>query len=280
MEFSLKTKLVTGYGCLKKIGEIVQSFGVKKVLLCTDAFLLQTPAAHTIQRELEERGIGCVVYDQPQSEPTDVQCDEGAKFCKEQEVELIVALGGGSVMDQAKAMSAIVTNGLSCCQLDNVSIPKRMLPLICIPTTAGTGSEVTFVAVITNTKAQYKMTIMDSDHLSPDIVLEANLAGIDAVRPGRPAMDVDSACRQVIEKSGYGSFFTHRTGHGIGLHLHEEPYIQTRSPLILEEGMIFSIEPGIYLPGKGGVRIEDLVIVTAHGAEVLSCAPKDLQVLQ
>ena len=128
-----------GYGCLKKIGEIVQSFGVKKVLLCTDAFLLQTPAAHTIQRELEERGIGCVVYDQPQSEPTDVQCDEGAKFCKEQEVELIVALGGGSVMDQAKAMSAIVTNGLSCCQLDNVSIPKRMLPLICIPTTAGTG---------------------------------------------------------------------------------------------------------------------------------------------
>lgn len=97
MEFSLKTKLVTGYGCLKKIGEIVQSFGVKKVLLCTDAFLLQTPAAHTIQRELEERGIGCVVYDQPQSEPTDVQCDEGAKFCKEQEVELIVALGGGSV---------------------------------------------------------------------------------------------------------------------------------------------------------------------------------------
>lgn len=171
MEFSLKTKLVTGYGCLKKIGEIVQSFGVKKVLLCTDAFLLQTPAAHTIQRELEERGIGCVVYDQPQSEPTDVQCDEGAKFCKEQEVELIVALGGGSVMDQAKAMSAIVTNGLSCCQLDNVSIPKRMLPLICIPTTAGTGSEVTFVAVITNTKAQYKMTIMDSDHLSPDIAL-------------------------------------------------------------------------------------------------------------
>ena len=75
------------------------------------------------------------------------------------------------------------------------------------------------------------------------IVLEANLAGIDAVRPGRPAMDVDSACRQVIEKSGYGLFFTHRTGHGIGLHLHEEPYIQTRSPLILEEGMIFSIEP-------------------------------------
>lgn len=74
-------------------------------------------------------------------------------------------------MDQAKAMSAIVTNGLSCCQLDNVSIPKRMLPLICIPTTAGTGSEVTFVAVITNTKAQYKMTIMDSDHLSPDIAL-------------------------------------------------------------------------------------------------------------
>ena len=94
MEFSLKTKLVTGYGCLKKIGEIVQSFGVKKVLLCTDAFLLQTPAAHTIQRELEERGIGCVVYDQPQSEPTDVQCDEGAKFAKNKKWSSLSLWGG------------------------------------------------------------------------------------------------------------------------------------------------------------------------------------------
>lgn len=112
------------------------------------------------------------------------------------------------------------------------------------------------------------------------IVLEANLAGIEAVRPGRTAGEIDRVCRQVIEKSGYGACFTHRTGHGIGLHLHEEPYISAGSRTVLREGMIFSIEPGIYVPGSGGVRIEDLVAVTADGAEVLNQLPKELRVLE
>jgi len=112
------------------------------------------------------------------------------------------------------------------------------------------------------------------------VVLEANLAGIAAVRPGRTAAEVDRACRDVIEKSGYGEFFTHRTGHGIGLHLHEEPYIAAGSETVLEEGMVFSVEPGIYLPQAGGVRIEDLVLVTANGAEVLNRLPKTLQVVE
>lgn len=171
MRFSMRTKLITGYGCLDQLGEAVRSFGVKKVMLCTDSFLAQTPAAAAIQAQLAGTGISCEVYTQLQPEPIDVDCDRGAAFCKEQGVELIVALGGGSVMDQSKAMAAIVTNGKSCRELDDAPIPKRMLPLICVPTTAGTGSEVTFVSVITNTQDQYKMTIMDADSLSPDVAV-------------------------------------------------------------------------------------------------------------
>lgn len=171
MEFSMRTKLVTGYGCLEKIGEIVQSFGVSKAMLCTDSFLVTTPAAAAIQQKLKASGIECLVYTQLQPEPIDTDCDAGALFCREHGVELIVALGGGSVMDQSKAMAAIVTNGKSCRELDDTVIPRRMLPLICVPTTAGTGSEVTYVAVITNTEKKYKMTIMDADSLSPNVAV-------------------------------------------------------------------------------------------------------------
>lgn len=171
MLFSMRTKLVTGYGCLSQIGDIVHSFGITKAMLCTDSFLSQTPAAETIVSSLNSRGISCAIYTQLQPEPTDLDCDKGAAFCKQQGIELIVALGGGSVMDQSKAMAAIVTNNKTCRELDNVPIPKRMLPVICVPTTAGTGSEVTFVAVITNTLQKYKMTIMDADSLSPDVAV-------------------------------------------------------------------------------------------------------------
>lgn len=171
MIFSLKTKVIGGCGCLEQLGETVQAFGVKKALLCTDAFLAGTPAAARIVEMLEQRGIQCPVYTRLQPEPIDVHCDEGARFCTENGVELIVALGGGSVMDQSKAMAAIVANGLPVRQLEDRPIPKRMLPLVCVPTTAGTGSEVTFVSVITNTDEQRKMTIMDADNLSPDVAV-------------------------------------------------------------------------------------------------------------
>ena len=171
MIFSLKTKVIGGRGCLEQLGETVEGFGVKKALLCTDAFLAGTPATSRIVEMLERRGIRCPVYTRLQPEPIDVHCDEGARFCAENGVELIVALGGGSVMDQSKAMAAIVTNGLPVRQLEDRPIPKRMLPLVCVPTTAGTGSEVTFVSVITNTDEQRKMTIMDADSLSPDVAI-------------------------------------------------------------------------------------------------------------
>ena len=102
-----------------------------------------------------------------------------------------------------------------------------------------------------------------------DIVLKAQEASIKAVKAGVKAVDIDRAGREVIEKAGYGKYFVHSTGHGVGLDIHEEPFISAKSQTVIEEDMIFTIEPGIYLPDEFGVRIEDMVRVTADGAEIL-----------
>lgn len=109
-----------------------------------------------------------------------------------------------------------------------------------------------------------------------ETVLKANLAGIAAVKPGVPIKNVDIAARQVIEEAGFGPYFTHRTGHGIGLEIHEDPYARGDNEQILQPGMVFTVEPGIYLPGEGGVRIEDDVLVTETGVRVLTSFPKTL----
>ena len=111
------------------------------------------------------------------------------------------------------------------------------------------------------------------------IVAEANTAGRAAARPGIPAGDVDRAARAVIERAGYGEYFTHRTGHGIGMEGHEPPYMFAENSLVLAPGMAFTVEPGIYLGGKGGVRVEDNVVITESGAETLSDLPRELRVI-
>ncbi len=102
------------------------------------------------------------------------------------------------------------------------------------------------------------------------VVLEAQSAAIEKAAPGVPCFEVDAAARRVIEKAGYGQFFTHRLGHGLGIDVHEPPYMVGHDPTVLEPGMTFTSEPGIYLPGRFGVRIEDDVVVTERGAESLS----------
>ncbi len=111
------------------------------------------------------------------------------------------------------------------------------------------------------------------------LVLLANEAGRKAARPGIPAGDVDRAARVVIEEGGYGPQFFHRTGHGIGMEGHEPPYMFGENDLILQPGMAFTVEPGIYLTGRNGVRIEDNVVITETGAETLSDLPRELIVL-
>jgi len=111
------------------------------------------------------------------------------------------------------------------------------------------------------------------------IVQESNAAGRAAGKPGARCADVDIAARDVIEKSGYGKYFTHRTGHGIGMEGHEEPYMRGDNEQLLEPGMAFTVEPGIYLPGRNGVRVEDDVVVTETGAESLSDMPREIRVV-
>jgi len=112
-----------------------------------------------------------------------------------------------------------------------------------------------------------------------DVLLAAQKASCDAVRPGVTAASVDAAARDVITDGGYGEHFVHRTGHGIGLEEHEEPWIVAGNDTVLAPGMAFSIEPGIYLPGKHGARIEDIVVVTDTGVERLDTGPRELRVL-
>jgi Xaa-Pro aminopeptidase len=112
-----------------------------------------------------------------------------------------------------------------------------------------------------------------------EIVHEAQERAFRTARPGVPAQDVDRAARDVIREAGYGNLFIHRTGHGIGLEEHEAPYIVEGNEETLRPGMCFSIEPGIYLPGQFGVRIEDIVTVTEDGASRLNHAPRDLEIV-
>ena len=108
------------------------------------------------------------------------------------------------------------------------------------------------------------------------VLVRAQQAAVDAVRPGATAEQVDAAARTVLAEAGLGDAFLHRTGHGIGVSVHEEPYIAPGNDLVLREGMAFSIEPGIYFAGEWGARIEDIVVVTADGCERLNVAPHGL----
>lgn len=116
-------------------------------------------------------------------------------------------------------------------------------------------------------------------HKVHKIVQEANAAGRAAGKPGAACAAVDQAARDVIEKSGYGLYFTHRTGHGIGMEGHEDPYIRGDNQQILEAGMCYTVEPGIYLAERNGVRIEDNMVVTESGVESLSDMPREIQVV-
>ena len=109
-----------------------------------------------------------------------------------------------------------------------------------------------------------------------DLVLRANRAGIAAVQPGASGAAIDAAAREVIEAAGYGEYFIHRTGHGIGIEIHEPPYVHSNSTDPLPLGATFTVEPGVYVPGVGGVRIEDDVALTEQGAEVLTTFGREL----
>jgi Xaa-Pro dipeptidase len=111
------------------------------------------------------------------------------------------------------------------------------------------------------------------------VAIEAQWAGITAVRPGIPCSAIDNASREVIREAGYAEYFIHRTGHGLGLGVHEAPYLRWDNDALLEPGMVFSIEPGVYVPGLGGARHSDTVLVTETGYGLLTEYPRALEEL-
>ncbi|MBL4951134.1 aminopeptidase P family protein [Neobacillus sp. YIM B02564] len=113
-----------------------------------------------------------------------------------------------------------------------------------------------------------------------DTVLQAQLAAIEASKPGVTAAQVDLTARKIITDAGYGEYFPHRLGHGLGIGIHEYPSMTETNQLVIEEGMVYTIEPGIYVPNVAGVRIEDDVYITAEGAKVLTKFPKELQMIR
>lgn len=110
-----------------------------------------------------------------------------------------------------------------------------------------------------------------------DTVYQAQQAALAAIRPGVPLKEIDAVARNTIAAAGYAAFFGHGLGHGVGLEVHEYPTLSPRSVDIAQVGMVFTVEPGIYLPGKGGVRLEDMVVVTDDGCRKLTCISKKLR---
>lgn len=129
------------------------------------------------------------------------------------------------------------------------------------------------------TRTFFYKEVSEKSHEVYETVLEANLRAIAKVKPGVSFKEIDAAARDYITEKGYGEYFTHRTGHFIGIECHEAGDVSAANHALVKPGMIFSIEPGIYLPGEVGVRIEDLVVATEDGCEVLNHYPKELTII-
>ncbi|MGM0844790.1 MAG: M24 family metallopeptidase [Bacillota bacterium] len=123
-------------------------------------------------------------------------------------------------------------------------------------------------------------SVSDKQREIYETVLKAELASLELSKPGTRIGDLDSSARKIISDAGYGDYFPHRIGHGMGINVHEFPSMSHSNDGILKEGMVYTIEPGIYLPEVGGVRIEDDILVTADGYETLTKYPKDLQIIE
>ena len=134
-------------------------------------------------------------------------------------------------------------------------------------------SDMTRVAAIKGRHLKKQIEIYDT-------VFNAQDRAIKAVEPEADAVNIDSAARYFIKGKGYNKYFGHGTGHGLGLAVHERPVISWQSKETIKNGMVFTVEPGIYLPGFGGVRIEDMVFVTGNGAEILTSLPRKLKIIE
>lgn len=170
-QFLTPTKIIVEKGVSARISDYVQDYEITNLLIVTDKGIINANLLDKVYENLTEAGLKYVVFDDVKPNPIDVDCDEAARFAKESGVDGIIAFGGGSVMDTAKAVAVLITHGGSINDWEGAgTLIKETTPLICLPTTAGTGSEVTFGSVITDTKRKFKMTVKDV-RLAPKLAL-------------------------------------------------------------------------------------------------------------
>lgn len=182
-------------------------------------------------------------------------------------------LKGGS---EGAAFSSLVQTGANSAAPHGATSSRRSEPgdVLLIDFGAAVGG---YFSDITRT---FALGEVDPEMLAVyEVVKAANAAGQAAAGPGVACQAVDRAARRVIEEAGFGEFFIHRTGHGLGLEVHEPPYIVEGNDQLLEVGMTFTVEPGVYLPGRGGIRVEDDVVITADGCASLTTFEREFQVV-
>lgn len=159
--FYLPTQIRFGRGVVKDVGEEIKARGFERPMLVTDEGIIKIGIADQIKSYIEDAGFVCMLFDGIVPNPRDYDCDKGAKIAAEAGADVLIAVGGGSAMDTAKAMATVMTNGKTARDWMDVELDVQSVPVICIPTTCGTGSEVTFNAVISNTETHLKGNIFD-----------------------------------------------------------------------------------------------------------------------
>ena len=157
------------------------------------------------------------------------------------------------------------------------TIKRLLIMILAAAVTAGACTAATPARIQESKVISVKLDGESRYSAAYEVLERAQAAGVAAVKPGVSAEEIDAVTRQVIVDGGFGEFFSHHTGHGIGLSTHEQPFIIAGNDLELSEGMAFSVEPGIYKPGEWGMRIEDIVKVTATGGESLNFQPRTLR---
>ncbi|MGI6767133.1 MAG: iron-containing alcohol dehydrogenase [Lentihominibacter sp.] len=170
VEFNHKTKVIFGLDTISELGSETKKYGSQAMILC-DRGVRLAGILEKATNSLDEKNISYIVYDKIKPNPRDKDCDRVAQVARESGVDVIIGLGGGSAMDTAKAVALVVTNGGPTKKWDWKLLDHEMLPVICVPTTSGTGSEVTFCAVITDEEREYKMSMFDPDNLAPKVAI-------------------------------------------------------------------------------------------------------------
>lgn len=191
-EFALPTEIQFGMGVAKNIGEEIKNRGYERPLIVTDKGIVSVGLVDIIGGYIKDAGLSYTVFDNTVPNPRDYDCDKGAEYAKRIKADVLIAIGGGSAMDTAKAMATVMTNGKTAREWFDVELETQSAPVICVPTTCGTGSEVTYNAVITNSETHLKGNIFDTKCapvlaiVDPDLIkqLPAKLVastGVDAL---------------------------------------------------------------------------------------------------